>query len=149
MFPTNPTSDLLMSPACKELNGHGDHVWGLDLFQVSISYALDCGVKGAAKQIEITDHVAVVEPGSPHNRLDPVIMRMGLPLRPMHARHHMRGSKLPRNTHFIHSARLPPAITKCSVDKSFFAAIESFERYRRIIHGKLMGSETSKGKFVK
>jgi hypothetical protein len=148
VFPTNPTSDLLMSPACKEFNCHGDDVWGLDLFQVSISYALDCGVKGAAKQIEITDHSAVVELGSPHNRLDPVIMRMGPALGPMHARHHMRGSKLPRNAHFIHSARLPLAITKCSVDKSVLAVIESFERFRRIIHRKLMGSETSQGKFV-
>jgi hypothetical protein len=137
-----------MSPACKDFDGHGDNVWRLDLFQVSIPYALDCGVKDASKQIEITDHVVVVELGAPHNRLDPIIVRMGAPFGPVHARHHMRGSELPRNTHLIHSGRLPRAVEKGSVNKSAVAAIERFERCRRILHRKLVGSETSKGKLV-
>ena len=116
MFPTDPTCDLSMSPACKELDGHGDNVWRLDRFQVSIPYALDYGVEGASEQIEITDHVAVIELGAPHNCLDPVIVRMGAALGPGHARHHVRGSEFSRNTHFVHTSRLPRAVEKSSVN---------------------------------
>ena len=97
----DPFRNAVVDPSREDLHRHAGEPRRPDAIEVAVAHGRDRRVDRRLELDQIQRHAALVEPRCGDRHLEPVVVRVRLPLRPVVIGHHVHGAQLPDNADLV------------------------------------------------